>query len=503
VIIDRADRVPRLLAAAAILAGLAGWAYYVGQDLVLSHYDAKAHLVVARRVFDNMTPGWRQIGAVWLPLPHLLNLLPAQVDVLYRTGAFASLISIACLGLTTWASARIVLLTTGSVLGAAVAASLLVLNPNLLYLHVTPMTEPLSIAANVVTALWLCEWAKAGFGRVPLKLGWALFLAAWTRYESWAFLGATFVCVPFVMWRAGVAPRTIADRFVRLALWPAAAVSIFVINSRLATGSWFVGNEFYVPDPYYDGLAPRTAIALWWGTHRLSGYVVETIALVFAAWFVIRAVRSRADAYLAFPIALFATAALPFVAFYQGHPYRVRYMIPLVATCALFGGLGAGAMVRMKPDTAVLTGVVRFAVAILLLASTIIESPPWRGDSELLLEAQWDIPASRARRVVTGCLMQYDDTKVLASMGSLAHYMQELSRQGFDIDDFVHEGNGAIWDLARETGAAPHAGWMLVEEKAEGGDVLAKRIQEDASFARGMTRVCEGGGVALYRRGRS
>jgi hypothetical protein len=40
---------------------------------------------------------------------------------------------------------------------------------------------------------------------------------------------------------------------------------------------------------------------------------------------------------------------------------------------------------------------------------------------------------------------------------------------------------------------------MLVEEAAEGGDVLAQRIRQDPVFVRGMTRVCEGGGVALYR----
>ena len=42
---------------------------------------------------------------------------------------------------------------------------------------------------------------------------------------------------------------------------------------------------------------------------------------------------------------------------------------------------------------------------------------------------------------------------------------------------------------------------MLVEEQAEGGDVLAQRIRRDPSFVRGMSRVCEGGGVALYKRG--
>ena len=61
--------------------------FYARQGLTLTHYDAKAHLVVARRVLDSLTPEYSQIGAVWLPLPHLLNLLPVQIDVMYRTGA--------------------------------------------------------------------------------------------------------------------------------------------------------------------------------------------------------------------------------------------------------------------------------------------------------------------------------------------------------------------------------------------------------------------------------
>ena len=35
--------------------------------------------------------------------------------------------------------------------------------------------------------------------------------------------------------------------------------------------------------------------------------------------------------------------------------------------------------------------------------------------------------------------------KIMASMGSLGHYMQEASRAGFAIRDFLHEGNGDIW----------------------------------------------------------
>ena len=96
---------PRLLAAATAALGVTAWIVHFQSGLVLSHYDAKAHLVVARRVFDNLTPGWQQIGAVWLPLPHLLTLVPTQLDLFYRTGIFASAISIASFALCAWASA--------------------------------------------------------------------------------------------------------------------------------------------------------------------------------------------------------------------------------------------------------------------------------------------------------------------------------------------------------------------------------------------------------------
>ena len=80
------------------LAGLLGIAtawHYASAGLALSHYDAKAHLVVARRIFDSITPNWEQIGAVWLPLPHALNAYCILLSIL--TGASAIAISIGLL----------------------------------------------------------------------------------------------------------------------------------------------------------------------------------------------------------------------------------------------------------------------------------------------------------------------------------------------------------------------------------------------------------------------
>src|SRR5437764_2313248 len=101
------------LGAAAL--GIVAAVHYWRAGLTLAHYDARAHLVVARRVFDSLTPGWQQIGAVWLPLPHLLDALPVQNDFVYRTGIFAIAIAILSMALAAWAISTLIHRATGSV----------------------------------------------------------------------------------------------------------------------------------------------------------------------------------------------------------------------------------------------------------------------------------------------------------------------------------------------------------------------------------------------------
>jgi hypothetical protein len=87
-----------VFAIAAIAGSSAAW-HYAQAGLTLTHYDARAHLVVARRVADSLTPGWRQFGAVWLPLPHLINFVPLQWEWAFRSGGSAVAVSI---GMLSW-----------------------------------------------------------------------------------------------------------------------------------------------------------------------------------------------------------------------------------------------------------------------------------------------------------------------------------------------------------------------------------------------------------------
>src|SRR5262249_7349489 len=190
-------------------------------------------------------------------------------------------------------------------------------------------------------------------------------------------------------------------------------------------------------------------------------------------------------------MSLLAMAAIPWAAFYRGHPFRIRYMVPLLAIEAIGAGIVAGVVPVRRS---------RIAGAMMLAAIAAYELHPLDRSAPMVIEAQWDRPNTPERARVTACIGHLDPgAKVMASMGSLGHYMQETSRQGLAIRDFLHEGNGDIWLAALED---PHrfADWILIEEKAEGGDMLARIARGRPSFLAGYARICDGAGLALYRR---
>jgi hypothetical protein len=484
----RSDR--KLIAAltlAALIVGVAAAWLYFRLGLTLTHYDAKAHLVVARRILDSRTPGWLQVGAVWLPLPHLLNALPVQIGWFYRTGLSGVAISVAAFVLMVYAAARLVFDVTGSRTGTMATAVALLANPNLLYLQATPMTESLLVGLSALAVLLTYEWARTGGSRHPHAAGWTFVAVCLTRYEGWLVTGAAIIAATFALWRAGFPPAFVWRRAASLAAYPALAILAFAVHSRVTIGEWIVTGGFFVADNVAIG-SPRKAIGqILWGARMLGGYAVMVAGLASATILMVRAVRSRVEGPLLIVLALAACAGLPFYAFFEGHPFRIRYMTPLVAAVAVFAGIGIGFLRRGQ-----------LAMAMALIGLATFEAPPLDRRSPMLLEAQWDLPNSLGRRAVTDCLTSYyRGEPILISMGSLAHYMQELSNEGFSIRDFVHEGNHPEWDDAFK---APQGrvGWILIEEQAEGGDILLARARQDPTFLNGFERICSGGGVALH-----
>ena len=132
------------------------------------------------------------------------------------------------------------------------------------------------------------------------------------------------------------------------------------------------------------------------------------------------------------PLSLLATASVPWLAFLDGHPYRIRYMVPLIAAQALGAGAAAGLVKRAR---------LVLVPALLLLVA--IELRPLDQAAAMVTEAQWDRPNVTARQQVTDCLRSgYQGETIMASMGSLVLHAGDVARR-LRHRDFLHEGTAA------------------------------------------------------------
>ena len=480
--------------AAAVGGALVAWHYHQA-GLTLSHYDARGHLIVARRIIDSLTPGWQQIGAVWLPLPHLLNAIPVQMDFFYRTGASAVALSVVSFAVTTAAIVWLVWTLTDSPAAAVAGAAVFAFNPNVLYLQSTPMTEPLLLALTTLAVALLMRRVET-VGTEPARAaGVAFALACLTRYEAWPVTATALAAAAWARWRQGRPAAVIVREIGSLALYPATSIVGFAIFSRVVVGEWFVSGGFFVPENKAFGLPMVAVSEVAWGTRLLSGPLLLGVGAAGLLALAVLGLSSKRRAHAAIALSLAATLAVPLAAFVKGHPFRIRYMVPLMVAEAVGAGVAAGLLRRVR-----WAGV---AAILALLACVAVELRPLASTAPMVVEAQWDRPNAPVRAQVTGCIGRLAaGEKIMASMGSLGHYMQEASRSGLAIRDFLHEGNGDIW-LAAIDRPRPFAEWILIEEKAEGGDMLARIARARPSFLDGYRRVCEGAGLALYQRAKN
>src|SRR6185312_16188859 len=73
------------------MVSIATFLYYLSNGLGVAYNDARSHLDIARRVVENLKPGFAQLGSVWLPLPHLLATLTVWNNFMWHSGLSGAL----------------------------------------------------------------------------------------------------------------------------------------------------------------------------------------------------------------------------------------------------------------------------------------------------------------------------------------------------------------------------------------------------------------------------
>ena len=434
--------------------------------------DAAAHLDIARRITDGLTPGLTQVGSVWLPLPQLLMAPLSTVDWLWHTGLAGAIVGAAAF---VYSTVRIFGLThevTGSRRAAWASLAVWVTNLNLLYMQTTPLDEMVMIACTVGAVYHLARWMRSSSLSELALAGAVTFLGTLTRYDGWALILAEAAVV--AIW-SGLNLR-------RRGLVQANVLMILSIGGY-GIVLWLVYNLVIFQDPLYFlhsgysaqaqqvqqlqiGMLPTkgqvgTSVAtLGWAVLDVAGVAVVTCAVLGAALLLLRG-RARTTARNAALLAvLIAPVAFNVVTLVLGqttvrvpqmapfHVFNVRYGLEAMP----FLALGAGSLAAFLPGrlrTAPMLAAA-FTMITMVIATPITLSEGMHGDSVA------NVPQETAAAAFLKA--NYHGGRILAD-DSLDSPM--LFHTGFGLSEFVTVGFHPYYERALAAPAG-NVRWVVV-----------------------------------------
>jgi 4-amino-4-deoxy-L-arabinose transferase-like glycosyltransferase len=220
--------VAALSAAAVWFVHAQGWTLYYG--------DADAHLMIARGMLDSQTPGYDQIGTVWLPLLHALTLPLVRYDALWRDGLAGAIPVAICFVAAGCFFFAAVLRLFGRVSAAAAALAVFALNPNMLYLQSIPMTEGVFFGALMALLYFSVRFRQTQGWGAAIGAGVSACAASLTRYEGWFLIPVAAV---YFLWAAKRRQALVAILFCAIA---ALGPLYWFGNNWWLSGDWL---DFY------------------------------------------------------------------------------------------------------------------------------------------------------------------------------------------------------------------------------------------------------------------
>jgi hypothetical protein len=244
-----------------VVAAAGYWCFRGGY--ILYYGDAQAHLNISRGLMDSKTPGYDQIGTVWLPVLHVICLPLVQNDFLWSSGLAGTIPVAVCFiiaATTLYLAARN---AYGSILPAAIVLACFVLNPNVLYLATIPMTEIVFLAGLALLLLAELRYSRNTRTRwfaIGIICCWFISL---TRYDGW-FL------IPFAAaWFAISSPQRRVLCFI-----------LFMLLAGLAPAYWLAHNWYESGSALYFYNGPYSAVAIQ-GRPDYPGYQSWRLALLY------------------------------------------------------------------------------------------------------------------------------------------------------------------------------------------------------------------------------
>ncbi|MBI4853243.1 MAG: glycosyltransferase family 39 protein [Acidobacteria bacterium] len=250
--------------------------YYFFQLKIINLYgDGVAHLNIARKLIDlsenNLWQHYVQLGSPWLPLPHFLAIPFVFNNYLWQKGLAGSFISMICYVISTqllfeigYIFGSLYLKTEKNLLSGLLAALIFSLNPSVLYLQSTPMTELTFLATFLGGVFFLVKYSSDNTNKYLVLSAIIACLSMLTRYEAWAILPSGFITIFLVT------QGTFKYRLKRAILW--ALISFCAVLYWLWHNWAIYGNalEFYNGFHSAKGIYLRQKERLGWASFTIG-----------------------------------------------------------------------------------------------------------------------------------------------------------------------------------------------------------------------------------------
>jgi hypothetical protein len=516
--------------------GLACFSYYYQEGMTTAHYDAKAHLLVARRVVDSENPGYTHMGINWLPLTHIAYLPFVAFDSQYKTGFLPSLMSVAAFVLSGWLVYRIASRASGSPVAGAFASLLLITNPNLQYLQSCPLTEPLFMLLMLLSLDGLMVWRDSDRAKLPWASAIWAALSALCRYEGCFLIAGVLILLAWDF-RSHYRSR----RHVVYAMLT--YVAAVLIPSIVHFGYIYIrlGDSFFHrvaagnPAPAETYRRPLLSVIY----HLVELYQIAALVPLLAGAAGLFLWISQKESFRRWrPLLLLWIPSIANVAaLYWGLIYRVRYSVLLIPAISVFAGLLIGTA-RASRTTLMLSsslimvlpwiawyvpdewsyhfvypgpGILILPLAALslfllarakehyglpLLALCLLSMylPAFAGEDKALLKEamEHDFIEPQRQEVLRYLDSHYDGARILIDMGRLAPLIYD---SGLPLRNFVYnEGQDSLWHKAIRHPESV-VGWLCLEK----GDLIWEQLQADPLWAHQYAVALQTENFLIYR----
>ena len=519
---------------AAAGAAVASYAFFLHQHATLAYPDAVSHLLIGRRVLDASTAGVAQLGAVWLPLPHLLSLPLIWVNAWYYSGFAGSAISMVAYLVAVRYAYLITAGLTGSRIGGLAAAVAFGANPNVLYLQSTPMTELLLIACIAATTYYLMRWCQTGRYMYLAMTAAAALLASLARYEGWVLCAAVMTIVAYVAWRRSGTAVTeelaATGRSAWRRWWPrlrATEANAIFYGCLAMSGiaGWLLWNTVIFSDPLYfqtgqfakpslwvshaDGAIGHWAVAVMTYLYAVidnAGVAAVVLGTLGFAYYLVRTrLRTESIAPLAllgffpfFVYALYSGQRPLHVTQISGDLYNVRFGLLMTLPTAIFLGFlvtviprNSRAWVRRSASAALVLAAIGCSAAVLHGGvSTLAEPLHFRasaGEQANAIAARW-------------LRSHYDGGKVL--MESFGNETVTFSSR-IAVGQIIYEGSFRQWQPALADPAAHGIRWIYMRRTPGNQDDVYRRLHDSVMLDRYRLVYQDQARLVYVRRGSS